>query len=205
MIVSEDSESKKKCIVFRTLQHHGGVWSLVLEHPELPNSSNHSLFGTGPPRSLGTNLLDSTKFTTGLMVTGGWKAGGHEPRPRIPKLNQIYHEEYQIFLKTWIIQSTLCFFCLVTLEKSPVSSRYVHKFLLSFVWVFKPTKIRRSTEPPGTPKFPQARPGGVHGKCRPSGSFKMIRRPSWDVWKCHCWRFFPRLNRKSVQWDIMGT
>lgn len=94
-----------------------------------------------PPRSqkprekpLGFLLIYNWADGLQKLLTGGWKAGGHEPRPRIPKLNQIYHE-YQIFLKT--------------------CSRYVH-ISAFFCWVFEPTKIRRSTEPPGTPKFPQA-------------------------------------------------
>lgn len=53
----QKTQNPKKMHCPRTQKQHGGVWSLVLEHPELPNYSKHRLFGTGPQASGQTSWI----------------------------------------------------------------------------------------------------------------------------------------------------
>lgn len=110
----------------RALQQHGGVWSLVLEHPELPIFRH---WAPKKPREKLLGFYEIYNWADGLqkLLTGGWKAGGHEPRPRIPKLNQtIMNIKY-----SWKHESSKARFAF-------------------FVGFLSPRRFRRSTEPPGT-------------------------------------------------------
>ena len=136
-------------------QQHGGVWSLVLEHPELP------VFRHWAPKKLGgKNLLDSTKFTTGLMnfktcSQEGGKLVDMNPDQGYPSYNQtIMNIKY-----SWKHESSkaLLLFFVWSLWKNLL---YLLDMYTNFCFcLFGRLSTRRSEDPrrsPGTPKFPQA-------------------------------------------------